>query len=80
MENPHVYDGLKRLAYQLHEAEHERYSMKALFEIIRWEHDLKTTSRDFKLNNNFTALYARLIMKHEPKLKGFFRTRRRLAA
>ena len=29
----------------------------------------------FKLNNNFTAHYARLLMAQEPDLEGFFETR-----
>ena len=36
-----------------------------------------STDRDgFKLNNNFTSRYARLIEREHPELRGFFRKRR----
>ena len=53
--------------------------MKQIFEVIRWEYDLKTTG-DFKLNNNYTAWYARLVMERNPSLDGFFQLRKAKAA
>jgi hypothetical protein len=52
------------------------YSMKGIFERVRWHHDIETNTREpFKLNNNYTARYVRLIEKEYPNLVGFFRTR-----
>ncbi len=51
--------------------------MKMLYEVTRWEFWLATESDDeFKLNNNFTAYYARLIMEQEPDLAGMFELRK----
>jgi len=75
--NPHVYSGLRDLALQLKRRGRERYGLKGLFEILRWRHALETTDADFKLNNSYTSLYARLLMANEPELDGFFEVRER---
>jgi hypothetical protein len=79
-QNPHVYQGLRTLALQLKRAGRNYYGIKALFEVLRYEHALKTISDDYlKLNNNYTALYARKLMEEEQELDGFFRLRKRIA-
>jgi len=52
----------------------KKYGIKALFEILRYNALLQSDTK-FELNNNLAPYYARLLMKNEPKLKGFFRTR-----
>ena len=74
-QNPEVYDELRRLALQLRQAGRKRYGLKGLFEVLRWQRALSTSGDAFKLNNNYTAYYARLLMAHEPALVGFFETR-----
>ena len=76
--NPHVYRLLKQLALQMRTSGRERYGIGGLFERLRWEYAIKT-SGEFKLNNNYRALYARKLMAEEPKLAGFFQTRTRKA-
>lgn len=73
--NPHVYDALVRLAKQAAAAGRTKVGMKMLFEVLRWEQFLVTSDPDFKLNNNYTARYARLIMEQEPELAGIFEVR-----
>lgn len=74
--NPKVCEELTRLARLLKARGHNRIGMKMLFEQLRWLHALKTTDLSgFKLNNNYTAYYARLIMDKNPDLQGFFETR-----
>jgi hypothetical protein len=73
--NPEVYAKLVDLAVQLKHRGRKSYGMKSLFEVMRWHRAMTTTGSEFKLNNNYTALYARLIMHNEPRLEGFFRTR-----
>jgi hypothetical protein len=77
--NPHVYDRLVRLARGWKRRRPGQHvGMKMLFEVLRWQVAMETSdpSSDFKLNNNYTALYARLIMDREPDLDGLFETRR----
>jgi hypothetical protein len=74
--NPHVYDAIVRLARQRKAAGWATGSIAQIFEVLRWESDLVTVSDDgLKLNNDFRAPYARLVMANEPDLAGFFHTR-----
>jgi hypothetical protein len=75
-DNPHVYTQLRDLALKMRRTGRKRYGIGSLFEVMRWHRALRTTEDDFKLNNNHRAFYARLLMKQEPGLKGFFELRR----
>lgn len=73
--NPLVYQRLVELTRQWTRRRGSRkVGMKMLFEVLRWEVAMKTTG-DFKLNNNYTSYYARLIMERNPDLDGLFETR-----
>jgi len=75
-ENPWVYQELVKLTFKLLGKGRKRYGMKGLFEVIRWHRAMETDADDgFKLNNNHTAFYARMLMMNELRLKGFFVTR-----
>jgi hypothetical protein len=76
-ENQDVYIELRRLALQMRDTGRTSYSIKGLFEVLRWSRDLATRGDSFKLNNNYTAYYARLLMEHEPRLAGMFELRER---
>lgn len=75
--NAHIYEHLEHLALQLRRSGVQRWGMKALWEVCRYELVLRTSAsaRSFKLNNNHTAYYARLLMERNPELTGFFETR-----
>ena len=75
--HPEVYSMLVRFARQAKRKGQKRFGIKALFERVRWWYYVERTAGDeFKLNNNFTSRYARLITTREPDLQGFFETRR----
>jgi hypothetical protein len=59
----------------------EHYSSDAICHRVRWETDQPTYDKDkeFKLNNNFTAFYARRFHRRYPEHDGFFRTRRQIS-
>lgn len=75
--NPEVYATLARLAREAVAAGRTRIGMKMLWEVLRWEMFIKTTDGDseFKLCNNYHALYARVLMDQEPDLVGLFEIR-----
>jgi hypothetical protein len=76
-ENPHVYRMLVKFARQVKDSGRRRYGIKSLFERLRWHYDFEVKSEtDFKLNNNFTSRFARLLMEQEPDLEGVFETRK----
>lgn len=72
-ENPHVYRVLVSLAREwVARSGSHKLAIKTLYERARWEIAMTTSANDFRLNNNFTAFYARLIMQQEPDLAGLF--------
>lgn len=79
--NPRVYTELRNHALHLRRKGHTHYGVKALFEVVRFHRAMETTDKceEWRLNNNYTALYARLLMANEPELRDFFRTRVRRA-
>lgn len=78
--NPHVARLLAEMALDLRRAGRTHYGMKALVEVLRFQYNVRTVGDVFKLNNNYTAHYARLLMEQYPELEGFFETRQIRAA
>ena len=72
--NPHVYELIKSYVKEAMVAGYKNYSIKAIFERIRWHEEIETGGNQFKLNNAFHAYYARLFHKENPEFDGFFRT------
>jgi len=56
--NPHVWARIKEKAEALLAKGAKRISIKAIYEVLRYEHFV-TTGDTYKLNNDFTALYGR---------------------
>jgi hypothetical protein len=73
--NPHVYDTVVKITAALKERGFRRAGMKMIFERMRWLWAVQTQGDDYKLNNNYTAFYARRVMSEHPELEGFFETR-----
>ena len=51
--------------------------MKALFEFLRFSYALQTSGDSYKINNSYAPFYARLLMRNEQALAGFFNLRTR---
>jgi hypothetical protein len=76
--NPQVYRIIVGLARRYAARGLRHLSVKHLYEVARYEVFFATQSADlFKLNNNYTALYARMIEEREPDLRGLFELRTR---
>ena len=74
--HPDVYDELARLARRALADGRKRIGIKMLWEVVRWQHMCMTaTDGEYKLNNNYHAFYARLLMRQEPDLRGIFEIR-----
>lgn len=78
--NPHVYDALVRYAREALRAGAPRIGVKLIWERMRWDVTVTHRFNDFKLNNDFTSRYARLIAQNEPDLAALFETRKLRAA
>lgn len=60
----------------------KNYSADAIFHRIRWEMSKPTYAKgeEFKLNDHYTAFYARRFMRKYPEHEGFFRNREQKSA
>lgn len=79
-QNPHVLDRLIGLAHELCAAGQTRLSIQMLFEVLRYETALQTSGDQFKLNNNYSSYYVRLIQGVDPAIGDLFETRAMKAA
>jgi len=78
--NPAVWKLFQRFALQLAAAGRTRYSVDAVFHRIRWHVDIETnTSEAVKLNDHYTAYYARMFMVKYPQHQ-LFELRKRTSA
>lgn len=79
-DNPHVYAKLREIALDAFRRRGSRkWGIAALFERLRWLSEFETVGDLYKLNNNHRAFYARMLMKQEPILQGFFSVRESVA-
>lgn len=77
--HPTVYQELLTLCLRWVSAGGARWSIKGAFEVLRWEHrlaGLPDPTEEYKLNNDYTSRYSRLLMEREPRLLGLFEQRR----
>lgn len=72
--HPNVYAEFVRRAKAMRRAGREHYSQWTIVQAIRWHHDLQSTE-PFKINNDFIALYARLMIHDHPTFADFFELR-----
>jgi Txe/YoeB family toxin of Txe-Axe toxin-antitoxin module len=73
-ENPHVYRVLRDVALAMRRGGKTHSSLKRIYEDIR-DNGIQANGKPFKLDNNFTSHYSRLLMQQEKELEGFFETR-----
>jgi hypothetical protein len=75
--NPHVYEYLRDLCLEVRQRGVYRFGIRTVWERLRWHARFETARApdEWKLNNNYTRYYARLLMKQEPELAGMFEIR-----
>lgn len=73
--NPHVYEQLVDMTYQLKKKGNTKIGISMLYEVMRWKSMLQTSGDDYKLNNIYRAYYARKIMDEHPDIDGIFEVR-----
>lgn len=78
--NPEVYRRLVALVRQAQLKGYKRVGIKHLFEVLRWEMKVDTFAPDYRLNNNYTSRYARMLLEHHPEFEGFIEVRELKAA
>lgn len=73
--NPEVFEVFVAMA-RAAKAAGETVSANGLFEAMRYDPELTTTNKKYKLPNNLRSRYARLAMAECPDLAGYFRIAR----
>ena len=75
-EHPEIWEKFKETTLKAIDKGFKNYSSKSIFEIIRWHNQGELKKDGFKINNNYTADYARHFIETHPQYKSFFRTRK----
>ena len=80
-DNPEVWDLFVRFTFEMINKGFKNYSAQhGIFARIRWEMDVGGNGvTQFKINNNYSAFYARRFMKMYPQYDGFYRTREQVS-
>lgn len=73
-QNPEVYEQFKRFAFEVRAAGRSYFGSKAIMERVRYESMVRGNG-DFKVNNNFSSCYARLLAFDHPTFNDFFEFR-----
>jgi hypothetical protein len=73
--NPQVYTAFRRLALRLLNQGVKHYGAKAIMEVVRFQTTVRGTGDAFKINNNYTSRYARMLMAKDERFAGFFELR-----
>jgi len=77
LHNPRVWELFKQFTFEAISAGHTRFSADSILHRIRWETSIITNDAHFKINNNFSADYARKFMAEYPQHNQFFELRKR---
>ena len=73
--NPEVYELFKRFTFEAIAAGRKKSSAWLIVNRIRWETSVVTKGEDFKISNDFIALYSRKFMNDFTNHAGFFVTK-----
>jgi hypothetical protein len=74
--NPEFFTLFEQFTAEALRRGHKKLSGWLIANRVRWETSIVTTGNDYKISNDFIALFARLYMVRNPKYIGFFRTKR----
>lgn len=75
-ENPNLFKEFEKQAFRAINAGRKKISSKAIINYIRWNHFIETTDTMFRVNDAFTALYARLFISLHPEHEDKFELRK----
>ena len=74
--HPDVWFHFERFTLELIRKGYEHHSADAVLHRVRWETDANADGQPYKIQNNWTAYYARMFHRRHPIHAGFFRTRK----
>ncbi len=74
--NPHVYELFLKYSLEAKNSGRTRFSGWLIANRIRWYTTIETKGDDFKLSNDFIALFTRLVIYKNPQLEGLFQLKK----
>lgn len=76
--HPEIFELFKRFANEVYATGITHYSSDAILHRLRWfcTVENKADPDGVKINNNWSAFYARLLAKEDPKFRTFFQFRK----
>jgi hypothetical protein len=75
-ENPDIYAAFKRAAFKVRRTGRTHFGAKCIMEYVRFQTAVSGAHLDgFKINNNFTSRYVRMLETDCPEFDGFFEKR-----
>lgn len=75
-ENPALYSKFKEYAFEAKRSGRSRFSIWMIANRVRWYTQIETTGAEFKVSNDYLALYARLLACDYPVFENFFSFKR----
>ncbi len=75
-ENPHIYIEFEAQALRAIERGREKISAKLIINWIRWNHFLKSSDQNFRINDAYQSYYARLFAEKHPEYADVFEYRK----
>ncbi len=77
LQNPGVWKFFQQFTFEVIHAGHDRFPADSILRRIRWETTVVTNDAHFKIDNNYSADYARKFMLVFPQYNNFFEIRTR---
>lgn len=74
-ENPEIWAMFEKLTLRLINSGVRHFGAKCIMENVRYNTALKTKGEQYKINNNYTAYYAREFASKYPQYADFFEIR-----
>ncbi len=69
-----IWEAFEGFAKQAISVGRKHYGSMGIINRIRWHTDIERNEGEFKVNHDFTPMFARLFMMKYPEHEGFFRT------
>ncbi len=75
-ENPHIYEAFEEQTLKAIENGRTKVSAKLIINWIRWNEFLKSSDKNFKINDAFQSYYARYFVEQNPNHSDVFNFRK----
>ena len=75
-ENPHIFEAFEKECFKAIEKGRTKLSAKLIINWIRWNEFLRSSDKNFKINDAYQSYYARLFIEINPIHKDVFELRK----